>query len=69
VLQLRNPNPQVVEFDLRCIARHGASKTLRVSVPAGGLQEVGFLEGWAFEHGERIEAMLDGEVVWYHNLR
>lgn len=67
VLVLRNAQPFSLDFDLRCFTRNDRGyKTLFVSVPARGVREIGFLEGWPgnFVDGERCEALYNGERLW-----
>jgi len=69
VLQIRNPNPESIDFYLRCYARNGSSKTLFVSVPALQTTEIGILEGWQFERGERFEAICDDDIIWHSEVK
>jgi hypothetical protein len=68
VLRLSNPGSHSVDFHLRCYTRNRSfNKTIFVSVPAHGVKEIGFLEGWPnnFVRGETCQALHDGEQVWW----
>lgn len=69
VLQIHNPNPHSVDFYLKCYARNGSAKTLFVSVTALGMKEIGLLEGWQFQTGERFEALCEDDVVWTSEVK
>ena len=66
VLVLINNKSFSVDLNLKCFTRNGDSKMLFVSVPARGLKEVGFLEGWEgnWVRGEKCEAWFEGERLW-----
>ena len=70
VLQLNNPAPTTVAFDLKCYHLDGTPKTLRVSIDAYQTKEISFQEGWTdnFLPGEQVEALLDGNVIWAYTI-
>ena len=66
VMQLHNARPTTVSFQMQCFTRSNMSKVLSLSVPAKGMSEVGFVEGWPgnFVAGERCEAFHGNERLW-----
>ncbi len=66
VLRLRNVSNQTADFQLRCYQNNGNYKTFPIALPAGGTQEIGFLEGWPgnFVSGEYCNAIYKGDVLW-----
>jgi uncharacterized membrane protein len=66
VMQLHNARLNSVDVNLRCYTNSGESKVLGVNVPAKGMSEVGFVQGWPgnFVSGERCEAYSGSDVVW-----
>ncbi|MYL81781.1 hypothetical protein GTA51_01330 [Desulfovibrio aerotolerans] len=70
VLQLNNPSSATVSFDLKCYHLDGTPKTLRVSIDAYQTKEISFQEGWTdnFLPGEKVEALLDGNVIWAYTI-
>lgn len=66
VMRIVNDRSLPVGLQLQCRTRSGVSKWLSVSVPANGVAEVGFLEGWPgnFIAGESCDAFYGTERVW-----
>jgi len=66
VLTLRNVSNRTADFQLRCYQNDGKYKTFQIAIPAGGTQEIGFLEGWPgnFVPGEYCNAIYKDEVLW-----
>ena len=66
VLQLNNPSPVAAEFDLKCSHLDGGHKTLHIVIDPYQSKEISFQEGWTdnFVPGEKVEALVNGKVVW-----
>ena len=66
VMQVHNPGLDTVGLRLKCFTSGGTSKVLRVSIPARGMSEVGFVQGWPgnFVAGESCEALHGDKQVW-----
>jgi uncharacterized membrane protein len=66
VMLLNNPAANRADVTLKCFTHSGQSKTMAIQVPAYGMSEVGFMQGWAgnFVAGESCEAYHGDEFVW-----
>ena len=66
VLILKNTRPYSVDFYLKCTSTAGRVKTLYVSLPALGTQEIGFAQGWDnnWYTGETAQAIYNQSALW-----
>ena len=65
VLIIVNPSSVSADIQLKCETGGGYKKTLNVSIPANGREEIGSLEGWSFSTGDSFKVLFRG--ITYHS--
>lgn len=66
VLIIVNPSNTSADIKLQCQTGGNYQKTLSVSVPANGREEIGWAEGWAFKKGHSFKVYYNGKL--YHSM-